>query len=209
MTDAEMAMDESLRAEDAELRYLRVPPKKGGLKAPLFPVPTGPEGILSPKAEEEAMEKNKEDMKMNGIAESQTRRNVNGRARTFRKKVSKSGGEIVCDMLTIRNQVKLYHWQTGSFSRHKATDDLTAALDASIDSFVEVFMGKYGRPLVTKPIKLHNFSESAARDFVSKQTVYLSNVLPRKLKKTDSDLLNIRDEILAELNKTRYLFTLQ
>ena len=197
MTDAEMAMDESLRAEDAELRYLRVPPKKGGLKAPLFPVPTEPS---SPKAE---------DMKLNGNVESQTRRNVNGRARTFRKKVSKSGGEIVCDMLTIRNQVKLYHWQTGSFSRHKATDDLTAALDASIDSFVEVFMGKYGRPLVTKPIKLHNFSEGAARDFVSKQTVYLSNVLPRKLKKTDSDLLNIRDEILAELNKTRYLFTLQ
>jgi hypothetical protein len=34
------------------------------------------------------------------------------------------------------------------------------------------------------------------------------NVLPRKLKKGDTDLMNIRDEILAELNKVRYLFTL-
>jgi hypothetical protein len=33
-------------------------------------------------------------------------------------------------------------------------------------------------------------------------------VLPKKIKTTDTDLLNIRDEILAELNKVLYLFTL-
>lgn len=130
-----------------------------------------------------------------------------GRAKTMRN--STSGGDIVSSMLTIRNQVKLYHWQTGSFARHKATDDLTAALDASIDTFVEVFMGKYGRPKVSKSIKLHNFSDQAARSFVAKQAVFLTKVLPRKLKRTDTDLLNVRDEILAELNKVLYLFTLQ
>ena len=122
---------------------------------------------------------------------------------------STSGGDIVTHMLTIRNQVKLYHWQTGSFARHKATDDLTAALDGFIDTFVEVYMGKYGRPKVSGTIKLHNFSESAAKSFVAKETKYLMNELPRKIKKTDSDLLNIRDEILGELNKVLYLFTLQ
>ena len=120
-----------------------------------------------------------------------------------------SGGDIVTDMLTIRNQVKLYHWQTGSFARHKATDDLTAALDTSIDAFVESYMGRYGRPKVSKSIKLHNFSDSAARSFVAKQTKFLSSVLPKKIKTTDTDLLNIRDEILAELNKVLYLFTLK
>ena len=130
-----------------------------------------------------------------------------GRGKTLRN--TTSGGDIVSAMLTIRNQIKLYHWQTKSFADHKATDDLTAALDTSIDSFVEVYMGKYGRPKVSKAIKLHNFSANMAREFVSKQTVYLMNVLPRKLKKGDTDLMNIRDEILAELNKVRYLFTLQ
>ena len=129
-----------------------------------------------------------------------------GRGKTLRN--TTSGGDIVSAMLTIRNQIKLYHWQTKSFADHKATDDLTAALDTSIDSFVEVYMGKYGRPKVSKAIKLHNFSANMAREFVSKQTVYLMNVLPRKLKKNDTDLMNIRDEILAELNKVRYLFTL-
>ncbi len=119
-----------------------------------------------------------------------------------------TGGDIVTSLLTIRNQVKLYHWQTGSFARHKATDDLTAALDLAIDNFVEVYMGRYGRPKVSKTIKLSNYSEAEAQRFVSKQRKFLSEVLPRKIKKSDTDLLNIRDEILAELNKVLYLFTL-
>lgn len=119
-----------------------------------------------------------------------------------------AGGNIVTAMLTIRNQVKLYHWQTGSFARHKATDDLTAALDTNIDEFVEVYMGKYGRPKVSGSIKLHNFSEAAAKAFVAKQRKYLTTVLPKEIRSTDSDLLNIRDTILADLNKVLYLFSL-
>jgi hypothetical protein len=120
-----------------------------------------------------------------------------------------TGGDLVTSLLTIRNQVKLYHWQTKSFARHTATDALTAALDASIDSFVESYMGRYGRPKVSGSIKLHNFSESAARSFVAQQTTYLTKVLPKKIGKDDTDLLNLRDEILAELTKVLYLFTLQ
>jgi hypothetical protein len=127
-------------------------------------------------------------------------------AKTRRNK--SSGGDIVCHLLTIRNQIKLYHWQTKQFARHKATDDLTAALDLSIDNFVESYMGRYGRPTVSGGIKLHNFSESAAKSFVAKETKYLETDLPRKIGKNDSDLLNIRDEILAELTKVSYLFTL-
>jgi Family of unknown function (DUF5856) len=143
--------------------------------------------ILPPEMKQEA-----------GMSESRktTRRN------------SKPGGDIVSQLLLMRNQIKLYHWQTRSFADHKATDDLTTALDQKIDMFVEVFMGKYGRPVVSGTIKLHNFTGDAARDFVERQTLYLLTILPKKLKKTDTDLLNIRDEILAELNKIRYLFTL-
>jgi hypothetical protein len=124
------------------------------------------------------------------------------------KRGGDKGGDIITHMLTIRNQVKVYHWQTGSFARHKATDDLTASLDTNIDTFVEVYMGKYGRPQVTGTIKLGNFSESAAKTFVAKQTEYLTKTLPRQLSPDDVDLLAIRDEILADLHKTLYLFTL-
>jgi hypothetical protein len=130
-----------------------------------------------------------------------------GMAKTRKNRTS--GGDIVTHLLTIRNQVKLYHWQTGSFARHKATDDLTAALDLNIDAFVESYMGRYGRPSVSGSIKLHNFSESAARAFVAKETKYLESELPRKIGKNDSDLLNLRDTILGDLTKVLYLFTLQ
>ncbi len=120
-----------------------------------------------------------------------------------------SGGDIVSHLLTIRNQIKLYHWQTHSFARHTATDNLTLALDTAIDAFVESYMGRYGRPKVRGSIKLHNFSESAARTFVAKESKYLESELPKKIGKGDTDLLNLRDTILGELTKVSYLFTLQ
>lgn len=119
-----------------------------------------------------------------------------------------SGGDIVSHLLTIRNQIKLYHWQTKKFARHKATDDLTAALDLNIDAFVESYMGRYGRPTVSDSIKLHNFSESAAKSFVDRETKYLQTELPKQIGKGDTDLLNLRDTILGDLTKVSYLFTL-
>ena len=141
--------------------------------------------------------------------EERTTRRIKSRGIASVRRGGDKGGDIVCHLLTIRNQIKLYHWQTKQFSRHTATDALTAALDLSIDNFVESYMGRYGRPTVSGSITLHNFSESAATTFVAKETTYLQTVLPRKLGKADSDLLNIRDEILAELTKVSYLFTLK
>lgn len=125
-----------------------------------------------------------------------TRRNISG------------GKDIVTHLMTIRDQVKLYHWQTKQFAEHKATDDLLASLDTNIDTFVESYMGKYGRPSSIGTIKLHNYNPSNVRSFVKQESTWLSNVLPKKLKSGDTDLLNIRDNILGDLSKTAYLFTL-
>lgn len=117
--------------------------------------------------------------------------------------------EIIHLMMSLRDQVKLYHWQTISHPRHTATDDLVGKLDENIDKFVEVYIGKYGRPKLTAKhsINLHNFSDKEATRFLQNAVSWMSNVLPKKLKKTDTDLLNIRDEIIADLNQTLYLFT--
>ncbi len=143
-----------------------------------------------------------------GAGRNKTMRNIKSFEGGMTRRVTVKGGDIVTELLTIRNQIKLYHWQTGSFARHKATDDLTATLDTNIDTFIESFMGRYGRPKVTGSIKLHNFTEEAARKFVAKKTTYLTKVLPKQIGKEDTDLLNVRDEILGDLNKVLYLFTL-
>jgi hypothetical protein len=120
--------------------------------------------------------------------------------------------DMIHVLLTLRNQVKIYHWQTHKYSRHVATDGLTAKLDELIDTFVEIYMGKYGRPKFTAKsgvIHLGNYTEKNANSLIEEGLHYLDTHVSKKLdQKKDTDLLNLRDEIMGELNKIRYLFTL-
>lgn len=115
--------------------------------------------------------------------------------------------------LTLRNQIKLYHWATSSYARHKATDDAVSLLDEHIDKYVEVYLGKKGsRPRLTgdnASIKLTNMTEAGAVRLVKSALAYLQGPLTRTLKATDTDLANIRDEMVADLNQLLYLFGLK
>lgn len=120
-------------------------------------------------------------------------------------------GKDVQFFFTMREQIKLYHWQTKSYSRHKATDSVIDSLDKSIDKYVEVFMGKYGRMKMTgatSSVHVKNLSETAIIKFIKICIEYLNNDLVKKLGKNDTDLVNTRDEMLGELNQLLYLFTL-
>ena len=97
-----------------------------------------------------------------------------------------------------------------SFSRHKATDKLVDKLDDAIDTFVEVYIGKYGRPNLTSKtgrIQLRNYNDEEAPALLQEAVDWMSEKLPKLLKPSDTDLLNIRDEILGHLNQTIYLFS--
>lgn len=120
--------------------------------------------------------------------------------------------EILQVLMLLRNQIKVYHWQTFSFGRHKATDDLVSSLDDHIDKFTEVYMGKYGRPKFTSKtgsFKLFDSGDKKAHVLLEEGVRWLTKSLPKHLKKEDTDLLNIRDEIVGDLNQVLYLFTLK
>jgi len=73
-------------------------------------------------------------------------------------------------------------------------------------------MGKYGRPKLntkTNTVRIQNMNESMAQRFVKTCIAYLEKTLVKNLSPTDTDLVNIRDEIKGELNKVLYLFTLK
>lgn len=114
--------------------------------------------------------------------------------------------------LTMRNQIKLYHWQTHSYARHKATDEVVESLDKNIDRFVEVYIGKYGRPKLSgknASFHLENLTDKKAVAFVKECIKILNGPLVKDLKpESDSDLFNIRDEMLSDLNQLLYLFSL-
>ena len=113
---------------------------------------------------------------------------------------------------SMREQVKLYHWQTHLYARHKATDNVIKSLDEHTDLFVEVYMGKYGRPNITRTtntIQVKNMSEKSAIKFIKDCISHITGPFTKSIKGTDTDLLNIKDEILGELNQLLYLFSLQ
>lgn len=114
--------------------------------------------------------------------------------------------------LHLRDQIKLYHWQTRVYARHIATDQILEKLEKNIDSFVEVYIGKYGRPKLTgknTTITLQNLSEAGATRLITSAIKQLQGSLMKSLKEYDADLINIRDEIVADLNQLLYLFSLK
>lgn len=102
------------------------------------------------------------------------------------------------------------HWQTTSFSQHKAYGEIYESLDENIDTFVESCMGKHGRPKYTGgyTIEGEDLEEIELSDFLNQINDFLISFNGIYDKNEDSDLLNIRDEMLSDVNKLRYLLTL-
>jgi DNA-binding ferritin-like protein len=109
--------------------------------------------------------------------------------------------------------VKLFHWKTYSFATHKATDELYGKLNDHIDSFIEILLGKSGKRIDLthqKNIRLVDVSNaSVLKTTIERYKTYLVGLENKKALQTmsNTDLFNIRDEILGDLNQFLYLLT--
>ena len=121
--------------------------------------------------------------------------------------------EITVVFFEMLLMVKLFHWKTSSYATHKATDDLYTKLNANMDSFIEVLLGKTGLRIDlmgTKSIRLIELSspESFKREIESFKGYLVSlNDNSTMKRMSNTDLYNIRDTILGDLNQLLYLLT--
>jgi hypothetical protein len=119
--------------------------------------------------------------------------------------------KFITMMLETLIMIKLYHWKTHSFAGHKATDELYASLNSHMDDFVEVLMGKMNGTradfISTKSIKLVDLNNK--KQLVDRVNAVKSQLITMDKMIDATDLLNIRDEILGDLNKFLYLLTLE
>ena len=121
--------------------------------------------------------------------------------------------EVTVKFLEMLLMVKLYHWKTHSFATHKATDELYESLNENIDKFIEVLLGKTGDRIDLMNHKTISLIDLNSKDKLKEKIdgfkYYLvgltNNTTIRSMK--NSDLLNIRDEILGNLNQFLYLLT--
>jgi hypothetical protein len=115
--------------------------------------------------------------------------------------------------LQMLNTVKLYHWKTSSYAQHKATDDLYSNLNESIDTFVEIMLGKDGSRVNltgTKSIPLMDYTDiSDFKKEIEKYKAFLVGMGSDAALSVgvNSDLMNTRDELLGQLNQFTYLLT--
>lgn len=120
--------------------------------------------------------------------------------------------------LTAPAQFKLFHWQTRSYARHKSLDAIQDKLQEKFDQLLETLSGKFDVRLQapqTFRVAVNNLPVAVA-DNVEVNTIsdYADNVIatlngmertlniaPEQL----ADLVNIRDEIVGEINRFKYL----
>ncbi len=146
-----------------------------------------------------------------------TKRSSSIKNKTKRSRIGSqcySHSNIVCMFLEMLNMVKLHHWKTYSYSTHKATDELYSDMNLNVDAFMEVLLGKEGTPRVNlthvKSLPLHDFSTMGPfKQKIVQFKMYLEHMSKCPTLMNNSDLLNIRDELLGNLNKFTYLLTLK
>jgi hypothetical protein len=80
-----------------------------------------------------------------------------------------------------------------------------------MDTLIEAMMGKYGRPAFESEfmIAFQDIKSINLQNFVDGTVEFLVSLTEQFDPKYDTDLLNLRDEMLGMINKLKFLLTLQ
>jgi hypothetical protein len=132
--------------------------------------------------------------------------------KTRRARSSSSSGviakkDVVVFFLELLTTIKMYHWNTYDYPAHKATDELYSKLSDLIDRFMEVYMGATNQRIDLgnrRMLSLSSLSKSSMKAYIQRSIAFLDNI---RLPPTSTDLYNIRDEMLGDLNQFLYLFS--
>ena len=110
----------------------------------------------------------------------------------------------------------MLHWQTKSYTEHKALGKCYEALDPLIDQFVEVYFGAHDRHTAVAssgesraPLELADYGDITPQELIEDGIAFVKTEVEKYVDEDDTDLLNIRDEMLGVLNQTKYLLSLK
>jgi len=111
----------------------------------------------------------------------------------------------------LQHTVKLFHWQTTDYAAHMASDMLHTGLAPLVDQFIEVYQGNKKIRVPDRSINLdiQSLSKDEFSKLLKEATIWFNNeIFKFDITAQDTELLNIRDEIVGLINKTIYLLTL-
>ena len=126
--------------------------------------------------------------------------NINSETRT-------SINRLVMNLLNHQIVLKLFHFQTEKYGAHKASDAYLEKYANTMDKFLEVAQGIYGK--VT--LKKYTLSGSSHTD--ENIVKHLNGIITYMREKIDdvldeyTELINIRDELVGDAEQLKYLLT--
>lgn len=114
-------------------------------------------------------------------------------------------------ILNFQNELRLHHWGTQSYPAHQALGMAYEAIDDLLDAFTESYIGVYGRNEIyqVKEMKFNGPDDIDAVKVLDAFEDYLIDGITKEIDSKQTALLNIRDEILGTVQKTKYLLTLK
>lgn len=117
--------------------------------------------------------------------------------------------DLITFFFRLSSSLKLYHWKTSMYPRHISSGDLFDTVISTTDKFMETYFGKYGKgQIASLECSADLYDDREVVSFLKEAIMFLNDLVKNRLvKDTDTDLLNIRDDLVGSINKTLYLFT--
>jgi hypothetical protein len=124
---------------------------------------------------------------------------------------------LILTFMEMLNTIKIFHWSTLSYPSHKATDELHSKMSELVDSFIEQYIGGVGGGKIpvfhVQGKGSHNipFCECKSLEHFKTKLAEYKTFLVSLTERLDgvSELLNIRDEMLGEIDQAVYLLRLK
>ena len=115
------------------------------------------------------------------------------------RKIGRNHGKTIITCLDFLNNLKLFHWNTHSYSEHMASDELFEDLTKKIDKLIESFLQV--RVPIRATISL-NTNKSVFLKKLKQFKQFMNKVsLP-------NELYSLRDEIVIDIDQFEYRLTL-
>lgn len=113
-------------------------------------------------------------------------------------------------ILNFQNELRLHHWGTKSYAAHIALGTAYTGIDVLLDTFAETYMGTFGKDELREinELNLNGPHKTTAMQVLSSFEEFLIKELPNEIGSDQTALLNIKDEMIALVQQTKYLLTL-
>ena len=113
--------------------------------------------------------------------------------------------EYIKQFLSIQQQIRIYHWTSKIYNQHVITGQLYEKLDEKIDKFIEIFSSHHTINVSKLSIRSVVLTRDGLLKRLNEFIEFLKGLSEGLSEGLSTDLLNIRDEILAEVHQHIYL----